>query len=258
MRFKIALRNLYISQSIILLFIIFAYFIWFPTSYTKLGGFYDTAWMLIVVDLVLGPLLVLIVFKEGKNYLKFDINVLLTIQIVAFIYGAYALYLKHPVYNVFLHDRFKLVNASHANPKEKRFESLNASFFSKPIIAYAQSPENLNFRPQLILEKYFYGDLDINRRAVLYVPHLKSMDKILSKKLDPLVIFNDVEKKLTLDKYIKKWGGVINDYAFFPISGNNKKEMTFVLNKNTGKAVDVLDINPGLKLAKLNKTEPVN
>jgi len=66
MRIKIALRNLFISQTIIVLFLIFAYLVWFPHSFAKLGGFYDTAFMLILVDLVLGPFSVFIIYKEGN------------------------------------------------------------------------------------------------------------------------------------------------------------------------------------------------
>jgi len=67
MRLKIALRNLVISQFIIIIFLIFAYLVWFPCSFSDLGDYTETALMLIFVDLVLGPLLVFIVFKENKN-----------------------------------------------------------------------------------------------------------------------------------------------------------------------------------------------
>ncbi len=84
MRYKIAIRNLLISQAIIILFLVFAYFVWFPHSFTQLGGFHETAFMLIFVDLVLGPLLIFIIYREGKKYLTFDINILLAIQLGAF------------------------------------------------------------------------------------------------------------------------------------------------------------------------------
>lgn len=253
MRTKIALRNLFISQIIILIFLLFAYFVWFPNSFSKLGGFYDTAWMIIFVDLVLGPLLVFIVYKENKKYLKFDINVLLAIQLAAFFYGAYALYLKHPVFNVFVNYQFKLINASYAIPDKVRFKALKPSFFSSPKIVYTQLPENMQERTQFMLGVDLFGKPDIDRRADFYTSHLNSMDEILSKQLDPIVLFNSVNHKSKLNKFIKKWGGVINDYAFFPISGNNKKEMVFVLNKETGEAVDVIDVNPRIILAKINK-----
>ncbi len=252
MRTKIALRNLYISQAIILLFLLFAYFTWFPFSYSLLGGFHKTALMLIFVDIVLGPLLVFIVYKKDKKYLTFDINVLLSIQLAAFFYGAYALYLKHPAYNVFVNDRFKLVNISFTSPDKIRYESLKTSFFSKPKMAYTELPTDLNERAQFMLGVDLFGEPGIDQRADLYQPHTQAIDKILNKQLDPLLLFNSSFSKLKLKKFTNRHGGVVSNYAFFPISGNNKKEAVFVVNKKSAEAVGIIDMSPKIELVKFN------
>jgi len=252
MRIKIALRNLFISQIIIILFLVFAYLMWFPYSYSLLGGFHKTALMLVLVDIVLGPLLVFIVYKKDKKYLTFDINVLLSIQLAAFVYGAHALYLKHPVYNVFVDDRFKLVNVSYTSPDEIRFESLKTSFFTKPKMAYTELPSDLTERTQFMLGVDLFGDRDIDQRADLYQPHIQALDKILDRQLNPSILFSSNENESKLKKFIKKHGGSISDYAFFPISGNNQKEAIFAMNNKNGEAVGIIDMNPKLKLAKLN------
>jgi hypothetical protein len=254
MRTKIALRNLFISQAIIIVFLIFAYLVWFPHSYSLLGGFHKTALMLIFVDLVLGPLLVFIVYKEDKKYLTFDINVLLSIQLAAFFYGAYALYLKHPAYNVYVNDRFKLVNISFTSPEKVRYESLKTSFFTKPKMAYTELPIDLNERNQFMLGVNLFGEPGIDQRADLYQPHTQALDKILNKQLNPMLLFNSSIYKLKLKKFTDQYGGVVSDYAFFPISGNNKKEAVFAMNKKNGDAVGIIDMSPKLKLAKLNNT----
>ena len=252
MRTKIALRNLFISQAIIILFLVFAYLVWFPHSYSLLGGFHKTALMLVFVDIVLGPLLVFIVYKKDKKYLTFDINVLLSIQLAAFVYGAYALYLKHPAYNVFVDDRFKLVNISFTSPDKIRFESLKTSFFTKPKMAYTELPTDLNERTQFMLGVDLFGEPDIDHRADLYQPHTQAIDKILDKQLNPLLLFKSNDSKLKLKRFTDQHGGVVTDYAFFPISGNNKKEAVFVVHNKSAEAVGIIDMSPKIELAKFN------
>ena len=143
-----------------------------------LGGFYKTALLLIFVDIVLGPLLVFIIYKKDKKYLSFDINVLLAIQLAAFVYGAYALYLKHPAYNVFVNDRFILMNISYISPEKVKFESLKTSFFSGPKMAYTELPSDNNKRTDFFLGVALFGDPSIDQRTDLYQPISEVIPKI--------------------------------------------------------------------------------
>ncbi|GAA0426329.1 hypothetical protein GCM10009133_38610 [Cocleimonas flava] len=254
MRVKVALRNLLISQLIIGIFLIFAYFVWFPHSYSTLGGFYKTAFMIVFVDIILGPLLVFIVYKKDKKYLNFDINVLLGIQLAAFIYGAYALYLKHPVYNVFVENSFKLINVSFYKPTNTYFENLHNFFYSRPKIAYTELPKDQTERTRFMIGVDLFGEPDIYQRRDLYQPHYQALNKILDRQLNPTLLFSSNETRTKLNKFITKYGGDLSDYAFFPISGNNKKEAVFAMNKKNGDAVGIIDMSPKLKLAKLNNT----
>jgi len=244
MRTKIALRNLYISQAIIIIFLIFAYFTWFPYSFASLGGFTKTAWMLILVDLVLGPLLVFIVFKEGKKYLKFDINTLLAIQIGAFLFGAYSLYLKHPAYAVFNGNGFTLTNVSHLYPQPPWQEQLRTNFFSSPRLVLAKFPEKSSENNSLLFSIVFNGEPDIDERVKYYEPFEKNIDTIFSRSIKAEKLLSNDEGKERIDAFIDQHGGVLNDYTFFPLSGNNKKEMIWVFNRDSAQPVGIIDSNP--------------
>lgn len=71
------------------------------------------------VDVVLGPLLTLIVFKPGKPSLKFDMSVIVLVQLVALLCGATIIYQQRPTFTVFGMDRFSSIPA-----KEVEFEKL--------------------------------------------------------------------------------------------------------------------------------------
>ena len=243
MRTKIALRNLYISQALIILFIIFAYFIWFPHPFSELGGFKKTAFMLIIVDLVLGPLLVFIVYKEDKKHLTFDINILLAIQILAFAFGANSLYEKRPAYAAFVHNQFKLVNASYANPQQIQFKILNSSFFSQPKLAFAKAPEDLQGLLQYIVDVNSQNKKQVDNLAKYYEPYEDHISNVLSKKLNPNIIFAKNDSKKLLSDFIKQYGGNIEDYAFFPLRGSNQKNVIFVLNGKTAQPVGIINLD---------------
>lgn len=247
MRVKIALRNLYISQAIIVAFLIYAYVVWFPHSFAELGGFKKTAFMLIVADLVLGPLLVFIVYREGKKYLAFDINVLLSIQLAAFAYGAYALYLKHPAYAVFTGDRFTLTNVSHLYPQQPALKQLKESFFSMPKIVVANAPDNLAEKNQLFFDVIFNGAPDIDHRPKYFEPVEGHTHELVTHTLTPEHLFFDEPRKMKLQGFIAKHGGTPQDYLYYPLSGNNKRDVVWVLDKQQVNPVGIIDIDPWLQ-----------
>ena len=216
MKTKIALRNLYISQAIIIVFLIFAHFLWFPHSFTKLGGFYKTAWMLVFVDLVLGPLLVFLVYKEKKKYLRFDINVLLAIQLIAFVFGAYSLFLKHPAYVVFSVDRFVLTNVSNIHPQPSWSDQLQHHFFSSPEFVVAHLPKDPEERDLLTLDVILNGQPDIDNRPKYFTPFDQHIDSVMDKSIQIEHLALDVDAKEKMLLFTKKHKGKHNGFAFFP------------------------------------------
>jgi len=246
MRTKLALRNLYISQAIILAFLIFAYFVWFPYSFSKLGGFSETALMLIFVDLVLGPLLVFIVYKEGKRFLRFDINTLLAIQLAAFAFGAYSLYLKHPAYAVFSGDRFSLTNVSNVYPQQHWFKQFKTSFFSSPQFVVTKSPKDHKERNALMFSVLLESAPDIDKRPEYFHPFTQNIDAVFAKSIPLNQLFQNNKTKEKLTQFYKQHGGKPSDYAYFPLVGNNKKDMIWVFKRSTAQAIGIIDSDPWL------------
>ena len=88
MKFRLALYNVVFSQLFIMSFLFFAYFIWFPHSLVELSEFKRLAITLTLVNLILGPLLVIFINKKGKKKVKFDLIVLFLVQISAICFGS--------------------------------------------------------------------------------------------------------------------------------------------------------------------------
>ena len=242
MRAKLALRNLFISQAIIFIFLIFAYLIWFPHSFHLLEEFYKTALLLIFVDLILGPVLILLVYKENKINLKFDINVLLAIQLIAFAFGAYSLYLKHPVYAVFAIDRFTLINAANVTPEKIKFETLKSTLFSKTKITVARMPKEIIARNKLILG-VMNGEADLDHRAEYYEPYDLHFKSVLNKNLITDSSLLKKKTKSVINNFVSKYGGEISDYVYIPLE-TQYKDVIWALDRKTALPVGIIDIDP--------------
>jgi hypothetical protein len=66
-------------------FVVLAYFVlfrWYPEFFYTIDGGWEGMRIIIGVDLILGPLLTLVVFKAGKPGLKFDLSMIAIIHSV--------------------------------------------------------------------------------------------------------------------------------------------------------------------------------
>ncbi|WPC34567.1 type IV pilin accessory protein [Acinetobacter sp. YWS30-1] len=103
------LGHLLISVLIALAALALVFFVWYPSPLATAAGVTCIFLMLLVIDVILGPLLGLLVYKEGKKTLKMDLMVIILIQIAALSYGLYSIAQARPVWIAFNHDRFELV-----------------------------------------------------------------------------------------------------------------------------------------------------
>jgi hypothetical protein len=116
-RFAAAGIHLLISAAIISVLLAVVFFVWYPSPYFSLAGAHAPLLVLIGVDLVLGPLLTLLVYKVDKPSLRFDLAVIACIQLLALAYGGYSLASQRPVFLAF--DRGTLEVISWADVKER-------------------------------------------------------------------------------------------------------------------------------------------
>lgn len=65
--------------------------------------------MMLTIDVIMGPLLGLLVYKEGKKSLKSDLTVIILLQLSALFYGVYSIEQGRSAWLVYNVDRFELV-----------------------------------------------------------------------------------------------------------------------------------------------------
>ena len=94
------------------------WFVWYPEPLFKAVGGHEIFLMLLAIDVILGPLLTLVVFKPGKKSLKFDLAVIGLVQVAALSYGVGTLLAGRPVYVAALGHRFDVIQASEVDVKD--------------------------------------------------------------------------------------------------------------------------------------------
>lgn len=108
-RIRYFLTHLSISSLLGLMLIGMVFFVWYPFPLAKALGVTQIILILITVDVIIGPLLSLLVYKVGKKTLKKDLLIIILLQISALIYGLYNIVSSRPSWIVQNGDLFELV-----------------------------------------------------------------------------------------------------------------------------------------------------
>jgi hypothetical protein len=119
-RLKVSAIHLGLSLTIAALAAALVFGVWYPYPYREISGGRDLFFILVTVDVILGPLLTLAVFNRRKAWpvLRQDLIVIATLQLIALSYGLWTVCAARPVHMVFEFNRFKVVHAVEIPPSE--------------------------------------------------------------------------------------------------------------------------------------------
>ncbi len=245
-RFQAFAIHLLISSAVLGSFLAFVFLVWYPQPFFVVEGLVQIVWVLVGVDIVLGPALTLVVFKTGKPGLKRDLSIIAAIQIIGFIYGANTFYQERPYFAVFYDsDYFEVIPASTMKDISKIDPDLNHSKFGGPIIVFVDSPGGID-ELRIILEDMKKGGPSIHLRPEYYRPlkgHINKKFK-LSQNLDELK--NIPANNVAISQFKTEYGERIADFVYFPITGSLTSRL-LVIDSRTESVVDYININPRLK-----------
>ncbi|WP_333656802.1 TfpX/TfpZ family type IV pilin accessory protein [Acinetobacter johnsonii] len=239
-RIKAFLIHGLISISVAVLVVGLVFFIWYPAPLAKAVGVTHIFFMMLAIDVILGPLLTLLVYKKGKKTLFFDLTVIVLLQISALGYGLWTISQGRPAWLVFSVDRFDIVRVNeidNRNIKKAQQAYQNPSWFYPQWVA-ATSPKNVEENNTVTFEAVFSG-IDIAQRPNLYSSLLNQKKQIQSKakNIEDLHHYNN---NLLVQKILLKYPQA---NAFVPLKAN-AVDMTVLINKEKGEVVKIVDLRP--------------
>ncbi len=217
---------------------------WYPSPYLQLEEGWRVTLILVGVDLAVGPLLTMIVYKPVKPGLRFDLTVIVTLQLAFFAWGTWVTYAERPAYVVFNVDRFTILSGSDVVHADKARAELQRDAGSGPMMVYAPPPRTRAEQSELVLGVIMGGEQSYAYRAERYEPYRDHVDAVLAAGTDVEAKFADrPEVKAKLADFLAARPGKLENYAFLPIEGR-KHDMMVALDRTTGEVAGYIDVDP--------------
>jgi hypothetical protein len=201
--------------------------------------------LLVGVDVVIGPLITLIIFKPGKKGLKFDLTVIAMLQAVALGYGVTIAAEARPVYTVFVVDRFEVV-APNALDKGELARVTNPEFKSMswtgPRMAGVRKPDN-TVEANRILFMMSEGK-DLQHFPQHFVPYANVAAEA-GRRAEPISELRRYNKDHVgeIDAMLTRYNVKEGDVGFLPLRAR-RGERAVIVRKSNGEIVDTMNLSP--------------
>lgn len=224
-----------ISLAIVLL-------VWYPHPLYQATGVGKIFLVMLGIDVVLGPLLTFIVYKPKKKTLKFDLAVIILLQLIAFAYGFYHIYDGRPAWIVYNVDRFDLVKNNeidsrklkNALPKYQKVSNSGPKY-----IAAVISTNDREVSQQILFDEIGYG-IAPSQRPELYQP-LDKVNTLLAEKAKPVDELYNYNDKVKVEKILSQYPAVS---SYLPLKASTLNMVVLIDKKENEKVVEIVDLRP--------------
>lgn len=215
--------------------------IWYPSPlFDALGG--GTIFlMLLGIDVVLGPLLTLIVWKEHDQRLKVDLAIIGCIQVAALAYGVHTLWVARPVYVVALGHRYDLLQAN--DIEQSNLDEAQAALPKfGPVWVGVRDADDPKERQKIVLATL--TGQDYGHFPKYHVP-VESMATEVLTKARPIAELKRLNPEVVAD--IDRWlrtRGHDDHTAVFQGLRARAQDMAVVMDAKTAKVIGVAPFRP--------------
>lgn len=223
--------HLLMSFAVALVSLCVVFLLWYPSPLHLALGVESIFLLLLVIDVIVGPLLTLIVAKQGKRTLKMDLLTIGFIQVFALIYGLYIVAQGRPVWIVYDSNRFELVQAYEAIPQSK--EMADPSVFNLGFTGPVWAAVIESLPADLAKGDAYYKSEFLK----VYSEEVASKVGAHARPLEVLKRFND---PLKVEAILSAYPDV---NAFVPIAGK-EKSLAVLVNKSIGHPISIVDLSP--------------
>ena len=238
-RLKFFLGHLSISFLVALLVIGLMFFVWYPSPLATAVGVTHIFLMLLAIDVVIGPILGVLVYKEGKKSLKFDLTVIILLQLSALCYGIYSIEQGRPAWLVFYADRFELVRKNEIIQDNiaKALPQYQQSSWFKPQYVTVEFSEDVNQRNDDMFTEVF-GGISLAQRPERYV-ELNKAKKQMQQRAQKLELLQQYNNKADVEKILAKYPQAT---TFLPLKAS-VVDMTVLVDQNSN-VIKIVNLRP--------------
>lgn len=220
------------------------FLLWYPYPYSLILDAWNILMVLVGVDLVVGPLLTLLVAKQGKKSLRFDLAVIVLIQLVALVYGLHAIHSERPRFMVYNVDRFSVLAAKDVAFDGSEDPRFRARPWRGPLMLVATMPDDPAERSRLTDETLFEGKPDIDRRPEYWSLYAEAGSGVLAqaRTLRELAEARP-QSRAVIEASAARLGGDLDGLRFVPVVGKST-DFAVVLDPRDAGIADIIAVDP--------------
>lgn len=197
------------------------FFLWYPSPYRDMAGGLGLYKLILIVDIVCGPLLTLLLVSPTKTRKAILIDILLVavIQLSALAYGLNSVRQARPVAMVFEYNRFRLVNAANIDISSK--SEIRPAFQKIPLwgvqVVGIKKPASKK-EQQANLKEFMLTGKEMGMFPKFWIPY-EDVTQDVWDISDPVASLNKLtlSDQKVLHTAIKKAGKSSSNLRFLPI-----------------------------------------
>ncbi len=244
-RYRASATHLLLSLAVAAAVFIAVRMVWYPGVLFDGAGGRDLFLLIVAVDVTLGPLITLIIFKPGKKGLRFDLVVIAMLQLAALGYGLWAISLSRPVHVAFVKDRFELTRASDiettdlAKARDPAYASLS---WSGPEYIGVDLP--VDPKEQFDLMVSATSGKDVHTYPKYFVPYAKHA-AVAARKAAPLAQLRKLNpaRAAEVDAIPGRVRRAESELGFLPLK-TDRGDLAVILDVRDGKVLELLALRP--------------
>lgn len=245
-RFQAFALHVLISVCLVAFCYVLIFFVWYPGLIAYASNVSSIFLLLLLVDVVIGPIITLIIFNPQKKELKRDLRIIGLLQMLALLYGLHTMFVVRPVYIVFNAGQFDLTYANQISEKNMALVN-NDDFRTLPLLApklvSVDLPNDPKLLTSIILAPFQEGD-EIQVMPQYFVPYVKQKSAILAsiKPLENLISLNR-DQMQQVNALIRKYQGADVSAGYLPLKGKSQN-LTVIVSRTTGAIVEMSELKP--------------
>ena len=215
--------------------------VWYPLPLFELAGGSGITLILAGVDVTLGPLITLIIFKSGKKGLKFDLAFIAAMQATALIYGIHIVFVARPIYILFAIDRFNLVAAKDLDPNDiakATYPEFRSLPLGRPTYIAAVLPTDTKEKTELLFSGLAGKDVELFPKY--YVPYEQQAANAVKRSKDIAVLLK--RDPQAVRGFLDSAGRAPDSVRYLPLRA--RADASVLIDASSGAPLGIVKVDP--------------
>ncbi len=220
--------------------------VWYPYPYREISGGRELFFLVVTVDVILGPLVTFTIFSRAKSWtsLKIDLLLVALLQLGALGYGLWTVSVARPVHLVFEKDRFRAVHAIEVDPQllSQAESSLHIMPWTGPTLLSVRDFKGVEEKNNVLFAELSGNPL--GARPDFWQPYATALPEVVIKAQPADALKKRLpDQARAIDRVLSDAGRKAESTAYLPMVGRSVAWTVF-LDPITAQVVAYMPLDP--------------